>query len=127
MHEYVLTCRYGDIFKTHILGCPCVMVSRPEAAKMILVTQAHLFKPTYPPSKENMIGHNALFFHQGPYHSHLKKIIQSSFLPCALKESVPHIQNLVIDMLPKFVNKTINTLCEMKKVYVQTKNIDKAF
>ncbi|KAF5930848.1 hypothetical protein HYC85_031721 [Camellia sinensis] len=28
--------RYGDIFKTHILGCPCVMISSPEAAKLVL-------------------------------------------------------------------------------------------
>lgn len=42
-------------------------------------------------------------------------MVQSSFLPSALKESVPHIENLVTDMLPKFVDKTINTLCEMKK------------
>ncbi|XP_055962199.1 abscisic acid 8'-hydroxylase 2 isoform X3 [Mercurialis annua] len=56
--------RYGDIFKTHILGCPCVMISSPEAAKIVLVTKAHLFKPTYPISKEKMIGPEALFFQQ---------------------------------------------------------------
>ncbi|CAD5319823.1 unnamed protein product [Arabidopsis thaliana] len=31
---------------------------------MVLVSKAHLFKPTYPPSKERMIGPEALFFHQ---------------------------------------------------------------
>ncbi|XP_040953473.1 abscisic acid 8'-hydroxylase 2 isoform X3 [Gossypium hirsutum] len=66
--------RYGDTFKTHILGCPCVMISSPEAARIVLVTKAHLFKPTYPPSKEKMIGPQALFFHQGAYHSRLKKL-----------------------------------------------------
>ncbi|KAL0283198.1 UNVERIFIED_CONTAM: Abscisic acid 8'-hydroxylase 3 [Sesamum radiatum] len=54
--------RYGEIFKTHILGCPCVMLASPEAARFVLVTQAHLFKP-YPRSKENLIGPSALFFH----------------------------------------------------------------
>ncbi|KAL1827542.1 hypothetical protein ACET3Z_005954 [Daucus carota] len=42
-------------------------------------------------------------------------MVQSSFLPSALKDSIPRIDNLVVDMLPTFLNKTINTLCEMKK------------
>ncbi|CAI0558296.1 unnamed protein product [Linum tenue] len=57
--------RHGEIFKTHILGCPCVMLASPEAARFVLVTQAHLFRPTYPKSKERLIGPAALFFHQG--------------------------------------------------------------
>ncbi|KAL3530777.1 hypothetical protein ACH5RR_010099 [Cinchona calisaya] len=107
--------RYGDIFKTHILGCPCVMISSPEVAKVVLVSQAHLFKPTYPPSKEKMIGPEALFFHQGAYHSMLKKLVQASFLPCVIKESVPEIEGIVLKFLPSWENNTVNTLQEMKK------------
>nr|XP_043635285.1 abscisic acid 8'-hydroxylase 2-like [Erigeron canadensis] len=108
--------RYGNIFKSHILGCPCVMISSPEIAKIILVTQSHLFKPTYPISKEKLIGPQAIFFHQGSYHSHLKKLIQSSFLPSAIKGSVHEIENIVLDLLPTWEKtKTINTLHEMKK------------
>nr|XP_043620798.1 abscisic acid 8'-hydroxylase 2-like isoform X2 [Erigeron canadensis] len=108
--------RYGKIFKTHILGCPCVMVSSPELAKIVLVTRSHMFKPTYPPSKEKMIGPEAVFFHQGPYHSHLKKIIQSSFLPSKIKGSVSHIEDIVLGLLSTWKhNDTINTLHEMKK------------
>ncbi|KAL9412862.1 hypothetical protein AB3S75_041508 [Citrus x aurantiifolia] len=107
--------RYGDIFKTHILGCPCVMISSPEAAKIVLVSKAHLFKPTYPPSKEKMIGPEALFFHQGAYHSRLKKLVQASFLPSAIRGSVSEIEQIVLKFLPTWKNATINTLQEMKK------------
>ncbi|KAK6247099.1 hypothetical protein QUC31_018664 [Theobroma cacao] len=107
--------RYGDIFKTHILGCPCVMISSPEAARIVLVTQAHLFKPTYPPSKEKMIGPEALFFHQGAYHSRLKKLVQASFLPSAIRGSVSEIEQIVLKFLPTWENTTINTLQEMKR------------
>ncbi|KAA8549294.1 hypothetical protein F0562_000978 [Nyssa sinensis] len=107
--------RYGDIFKTHILGCPCVMISSPEAAKTVLVSQAHLFKPTYPPSKEKMIGPEAIFFHQGAYHSRLKKLVQASFLPTAIRGSVSEIEKIVLKFLPTWENCTINTLQEMKK------------
>lgn len=108
--------RYGDIFKTHILGCPCVMVASPEAAKVVLVTHAHKFKPTYPLSKERMIGRDAIFFHQGAYHSRLKKLVQASLVPSALKGSIPEIERIVLKFLPAWKNSTINTLQEMKMV-----------
>lgn len=93
------------------------MISSPEAAKSVLVTRAHLFKPTYPPSKERMIGPEAIFFHQGPYHSRLKKLVQSSLLPCAIKGSVSEIEHIVLKLLPTWNNSTtINTLQEMKRV-----------
>ncbi|CAK8570804.1 unnamed protein product [Lathyrus sativus] len=107
--------RYGDIFKTHILGCPCVMISSPEAARTVLVSQAHLFKPTYPPSKEKMIGPEALFFQQGAYHSMLKKMVQASFSPSTIKNSVSLVDQIVQKMVPSWTNRTINTLEEMKK------------
>jgi (+)-abscisic acid 8'-hydroxylase len=44
------------------------------------VTQAHLFKPTYPTSEEKIIGLKALFFHQRAYHSRLKKLVHAFFL-----------------------------------------------
>lgn len=114
--QCVVTCRYGNIFKTHILGCPCVMISSPEAAKIVLVSQAHLFKPTYPPSKEKMIGPEALFFHQGAYHSRLKKLVQASFVPSALRGSVPDIEKIVLGFLPTWDGSTVNALQEMKRV-----------
>ncbi|XP_054811670.1 abscisic acid 8'-hydroxylase 2 isoform X2 [Prosopis cineraria] len=107
--------RYGDMFKTHILGCPCVMISSPKAARTVLVTHAHLFKPTFPPSKEKLIGPEAVFFQQGAYHSVLKKLVQASFLPSALKNSVSEIEQIVLKLLPSWNHGTINTLQEMKK------------
>ncbi|KAJ0238850.1 Abscisic acid 8'-hydroxylase 2 [Hirschfeldia incana] len=108
--------KYGEIFKTHILGCPCVMISSPEAARMVLVSKAHMFKPTYPTSKERMIGPEALFFHQGPYHSTLKRLVQSSFMPSALRPTVSHIELLVLQILSSWTSqKSINTLDHMKR------------
>ncbi|KAK4492064.1 hypothetical protein RD792_002858, partial [Penstemon davidsonii] len=107
--------RYGDIFKSHILGCPCVMISSPEAAKIVLVTKSHLFKPTYPPSKEKMIGPEAIFFHQGDYHFTLKKLIQASFSPSAIKGSVTAIEKIVLQFLPNWENcNQLHTLQELK-------------
>ncbi|XP_051188076.1 abscisic acid 8'-hydroxylase 3 [Lolium perenne] len=84
--------RYGEIFKTHILGCPCVMLASPEAARFVLVSRAHLFKPTYPRSKERLIGPSALFFHQGDYHLRLRRLVQGPLGPEALRKLVPDVE-----------------------------------
>lgn len=97
------------------------MISSPEAAKTVLVTRASLFRPTYPPSKEKMIGPEAIFFHQGAYHSRLKKLVQSNFLPSAIKGSVSEIELIVLTLLSTWNNNNdnlINTLQEMKKVCI---------
>ncbi|PIA58682.1 hypothetical protein AQUCO_00500554v1 [Aquilegia coerulea] len=106
--------RYGSIFKTHILGCPCVMVSSPEAAKFVLVTKSHLFKPTFPASKERMLGRQALFFHQGDYHSKLRKLVLRAFMPEAIKNIVSQVDNLAVHSLQSWDGQLINTFQEMK-------------
>lgn len=108
--------RYGNIFKTHILGCPCVMMASPEAAKLVLVTHAHLFKPTYPKSKETLIGPSALFFHHGDYHAHLRKVVQKAFSPETIKKLVPEIESIALSTLESWSHgKIISTFNEMKK------------
>lgn len=109
--------RYGEIFKTQILGCPCVMLASPEAARFVLVTQAHLFKPTYPKSKERLIGPSALFFHQGDYHLRMRKLIQGSLSLGAIRNLVSHIETAAASALDSWDGgRVINTFQEMKKV-----------
>jgi (+)-abscisic acid 8'-hydroxylase len=106
--------RYGPIFKTHILGCPCVMVSSPEAARFVLVAQAHLFKPTFPASKERMLGPQAIFFQQGDYHAHLRRLVSRAFCPEAIRASVPAIEAIALRSLQTWDGQLVNTFQEMK-------------
>nr|BAG12741.1 ABA 8-oxidase [Lactuca sativa] len=106
--------KYGSIFKTHILGCRCVMISSPAAAKLVLVTKSHLFKPTFPASKERMIGKQAIFFHQGDYHFKLRRLVLRAFTPESIKHMVSHIESITIDALQSWENRLINTFQEMK-------------
>ncbi|XP_039006867.1 abscisic acid 8'-hydroxylase 4-like isoform X1 [Hibiscus syriacus] len=109
--------RYGEIFKTQILGCPCVMLASPEAARFVLLTHAHLFKPTYPKSKEKMIGPCALFFHQGEYHTRLRKLVQRSLSPDSIRKLIPDIQRIALSALDSLAasGQVMNTFSEMKK------------
>lgn len=115
---YLFVCRYGEIFKTHLLGCPCVMLASPEAAKFVLVNQSHLFKPTYPKSKEYMIGPSALFFHQGDYHTRLRKLVQGSLSPDSIRRLVPGIEAVAVSALGAWDcgGAVMNSFHEMKKV-----------
>ncbi|XP_072148346.1 abscisic acid 8'-hydroxylase 3 isoform X1 [Setaria viridis] len=108
--------RYGEIFKTHLLGCPCVMLASPEAARFVLVTQAHLFKPTYPRSKERMIGPSALFFHQGDYHLRLRKLVQGALGPDALRALVPEVEAAVRSTLAAWDGRVMSTFQAMKRL-----------
>ncbi|CAN0880264.1 Abscisic acid 8'-hydroxylase CYP707A2 [Linum grandiflorum] len=107
--------KFGSIFKTHILGCRCVMISSPEAAKFVLVTKSHLFKPTFPASKERMLGRQAIFFHQGDYHAKLRKLVLRAFLPKSLQHIVPQVESLALQSIRSWeAAEEINTYVEMK-------------
>ncbi|PKA55448.1 Abscisic acid 8'-hydroxylase 3 [Apostasia shenzhenica] len=109
--------RYGEIFKTRLLGCRCVMLASPEAARFVLVSQAGMFKPTYPPSKEKMIGPWALFFHEGDYHARLRKLVQASLAPEALRRLVPGIEAAAASALSSWQEgRVVSTFHAMKKL-----------
>ncbi|KAI3713682.1 hypothetical protein L1987_72268 [Smallanthus sonchifolius] len=106
--------KYGSIFKTHVLGCRCVMISSPAAAKIVLVTKSELFKPTFPASKERMLGKQAIFFHQGDYHSKLRRLVLRAFTPESIKNIVPDNESIAVDSLRSWENRLVNTFQEMK-------------
>ncbi|KAJ4784969.1 Abscisic acid 8'-hydroxylase 1 [Rhynchospora pubera] len=106
--------QHGPIFKTHILGYPCIMMSSPEAAKFILVTRADLFKPTYPASKERMLGRQAIFFQQGDYHARLRRLVLRAVMPDAIRSRVAEIDAVALSTLQSLEGRTINTFQEMK-------------
>ena len=114
-HVNFLLSRYGSMFKSHILGCPCVMISSPEAAKFVL-NKAQLFKPTFPASKERMLGKQAIFFHQGEYHANLRRLVLRTFMPEAIKNIVPDIESIAQDSLKSWEGRLITTFLEMKTV-----------
>lgn len=92
------------------------MISSPEAAKFVLVTRAHLFKPTFPASKERMLGKQAIFFHQGDYHAKLRKLVLRAFMPEALRNKVSDIEFIAKDSIQSWEGRLINTFQEMKTV-----------
>lgn len=110
--------RYGPVFKTRILGCPCIMMSSPEAAKFILVTRADIFKPTFPASKERMLGRRAIFFQQGKYHAQLRRLVLRAVMPNAIRSRVAEIDAVALSTVSSWEGRTVNTFEEMKTVRI---------
>ncbi|VFQ86861.1 unnamed protein product [Cuscuta campestris] len=109
--------RYGEIFKTRVLGYSCVMMASPEAVRFVLVTHAHLFKPTYPKSKEDLIGPSALFFHQGDYHLGIRKMVQRCLSPEAIGTFVADIESITLSVLGSWEDgEVVTTFSQMKKL-----------
>ncbi|XP_039046806.1 abscisic acid 8'-hydroxylase 1-like [Hibiscus syriacus] len=106
--------RYGSIFKTHILGCPCVMISSPEAAKFVLLTKSHVFHPAFPASKERMLGKQAIFFSRGQYHAKLRKLVLRAFMPHAFKSYIPNFESIAQHFLHSSEGILVTTFHEMK-------------
>ncbi|CAO2820079.1 unnamed protein product [Amaranthus hypochondriacus] len=106
--------KYGSVFKSHILGCPCVMMSSPEAAKFVLVTKSNLFKPTFPASKERMLGKEAIFFNQGDYHAKLRRLVLRAFMPDAIRNFVSDIDSIASLTLDSLQGSVFNTFQQMK-------------
>ncbi|CAN6487026.1 unnamed protein product [Victoria cruziana] len=105
--------RYGSIFKSHILGYPCVMLTKPEAVRFVL-TQFRLFKPTFPASKMRMLGREALFFHQGDYHAKLRKLVVRAILPESLSKMILEINFIAVDTLKSCDDRFVTAFHEMK-------------
>ncbi|XP_021714305.1 abscisic acid 8'-hydroxylase 4-like [Chenopodium quinoa] len=117
-HEFFTTRqkRYGDIFKTHILGCPCIMLASPEAVKFVLMTKANLFKPTYPKSKEKLIGSMAIFFQQGTYHAQIRKLVQASLSLDSIKSRISKIEAIAKSTLDSWADdRVVHVFHELKK------------
>ncbi|VFQ62484.1 unnamed protein product [Cuscuta campestris] len=106
--------KYGSIFKSHILGCRCVMISSPEAVKSVLVTKADLFKPTFPATKERILGKQGLFFHQGDYHARLRRLVLRAFMPESIRNIVPDVDSMAVETLRSLEGRVVNTYQEMK-------------
>lgn len=92
------------------------MISSPDAARLVLVTKSHLFKPTFPVSKERILGRQAIFFHQGDYHGHLRKLVVRAFMPETIREIVSDVESIAVAAVESWQGRLITAFQEMKTV-----------
>ncbi|GER40400.1 cytochrome P450, partial [Striga asiatica] len=67
--------RYGDVFRTHILGKAIIVSTDPEVNKMILHNHGNIFIPSYPKTITKLLGKSSILQINGPLHKRVHSLI----------------------------------------------------
>ncbi|GLJ20723.1 hypothetical protein SUGI_0377480 [Cryptomeria japonica] len=91
--------KHGDVFMTHILGSPTVVMLGAQANKFILTNENRLFRNSWPKSLNVLIGKNALINSQDADHKRMRRITHSVLGVETLKKSIARFERLVVQHL----------------------------
>uniref|UniRef100_A0A8B9NV46 Cytochrome P450 family 26 subfamily C member 1 n=1 Tax=Apteryx owenii TaxID=8824 RepID=A0A8B9NV46_APTOW len=84
--------RYGNVFKTHLLGRPVVRVTGAENVRKILLGEHTLVSAQWPQSAQIILGSHTLLGSIGDLHRQRRKVM---FSHAALESYLPRIQKVV--------------------------------
>ncbi|KAM8923796.1 cytochrome P450 26C1 [Pelodytes ibericus] len=87
--------RFGNIFKTHLLGKPVIRVTGAENIRKILLGEHSLVSTQWPQSTQIILGCNTLANSIGDLHRQKRKIMAKVFSHSALESYLPGIQEAV--------------------------------
>ncbi|XP_065602804.1 cytochrome P450 26C1 [Cyrtonyx montezumae] len=87
--------RYGNVFKTHLLGRPVVRVTGAENIRKILLGEHTLVRAQWPQSTQILLGSHTLLGSTGDLHRQRRKILARVFCHAALESYLPRIQKVV--------------------------------
>ncbi|OXB72255.1 UNVERIFIED_CONTAM: hypothetical protein H355_012679 [Colinus virginianus] len=87
--------RYGNVFKTHLLGRPVVRVTGAENVRKILLGEHTLVRAQWPQSTQILLGSHTLLGSTGDLHRQRRKILARVFCRAALESYLPRIQKVV--------------------------------
>ncbi|KAM3672975.1 cytochrome P450 26B1 isoform X1 [Ammospiza nelsoni] len=91
--------KYGNVFKTHLLGRPLVRVTGAENVRKILMGEHHLVSTEWPRSTRMLLGPNTVANSIGDIHRHKRKVFSKIFSHEALESYLPKIQLVIKDTL----------------------------
>uniref|UniRef100_A0A8D2DDI6 Cytochrome P450 26B1 n=1 Tax=Sciurus vulgaris TaxID=55149 RepID=A0A8D2DDI6_SCIVU len=91
--------KYGNVFKTHLLGRPLIRVTGAENVRKILMGEHHLVSTEWPRSTRMLLGPNTVANSIGDIHRNKRKIFSKIFSHEALESYLPKIQLVIQDTL----------------------------
>eukprot|EP00252_Welwitschia_mirabilis_P024994 TRINITY_DN7651_c0_g1_i2.p1 TRINITY_DN7651_c0_g1~~TRINITY_DN7651_c0_g1_i2.p1 ORF type:complete len:479 (+),score=57.63 TRINITY_DN7651_c0_g1_i2:467-1903(+) len=77
--------RYGDMFKSHILGCPTIICTDPSLNRYILMNEGKGFVPGYPQSMQDLLGKWNIASVQNSLHKLMRGTMLSLINPSLIK------------------------------------------
>ncbi|NJK60502.1 MAG: cytochrome P450, partial [Oscillatoriales cyanobacterium SM2_1_8] len=81
--------RYGNVFKTQLIGKPTVFLFGAEANQFVLSNENKLFVVGWPSSTRALLGVNSLALQTGSTHIQRRKLLAQAFQPRALAGYLP--------------------------------------
>jgi len=121
--------RYGNFFKSHILGCPTIVSMDPELNRYILMNEAKGFVPGYPQSMLDILGKCNIAAVHGSTHKYMRGTLLSIISPTLIRNQLlPKIDEFMRTHVSDWDNKVINIQDKTKEVCNAFHvNIDSAF
>ncbi|MEC4983702.1 MAG: cytochrome P450 [Oscillatoria sp. PMC 1068.18] len=94
--------KYGEIFKSSILGNPTIFLRGGEANQFIFSNENKNFVVSWPPSTQALLGSLSLALQHGNVHKNSRKILYQAFQPRALAGYVTTMAQITQDYLEKW-------------------------
>ena len=111
-------CRYGALFKTHILGCPTVVSTDPDVNKFIFMNEGKGFVPGYPQSMLDILGKWNMAAVHGGLHKSMRGLLLSLIGPSAIREELlPKIDSFMQSYLDGLSGQIFDIQEKTREVY----------
>lgn len=111
--------RYGDVFRTHILGKAIIVSTDPDVSKTILQNHGNAFIPCYPKSITELLGKSSILQINGSLHKRLHTLIGVFLKSSQFKDRITRdIEKTVLLSLSSWMDKNCHVYLqdETKKV-----------
>lgn len=101
--------RYGNLFKSHILGCPTVVCMDPEINRFILMNESKGLVPGYPQSMLDILGECNIAAVTGPLHKSMRNAMLGLINPSMMRDQLlPKVDEFMRSHLSNWSNKVID-------------------
>ncbi|KAE9615728.1 Cytochrome P450 85A [Lupinus albus] len=109
--------RYGNVFKSHILGCPTIVSMDAELNRYILMNEAKGLGPGYPQSMLDILGKCNIAAVHGSTHKYMRGALLSIISPTLIRDQLlPKIDEFMRIHLSDWGNKVINIQDKTKEM-----------
>lgn len=96
--------KYGDIFKTRLLGTPTIFARGAAANQFVLSGENEYFQVSWPPSTKALLGDLSLALQTGHEHKDRRKLLAQAFMPRALSGYIEDIQTITLTYAERWCN-----------------------
>ncbi|KAL6553065.1 hypothetical protein OROGR_006907 [Orobanche gracilis] len=110
--------RFGNFFKSHILGCPTIVSMDPEINRYILVNEAKGLVPGYPQSMLDILGECNIAAVNGSAHKHMRGALLALISPTMIKDQLlPKIDHFMRSHLSNWDGRIVDIQEKTKELF----------